>query len=255
VSQASVVVLALPGDQLREAMLEIAPALLPGALVTETSRWKAPAAQLAAEILDPAVHYVGGRPVLDQAGHGPEEATAAAFRNAVYCLTPGATASQEAIETLSTIVAAAGAQAYFLEPAEHDGLTAAGELLPPALLACLALTLTKDPAWVDVGKLAGDAVGRLSVLAEALEPAFWEEATAHSDALARWLDTSAATLIQLRDRLQSVPPKQLAGDWQATREALAAWRRDKRQLHEVSMPPASELKPNLFGAFGRGRKR
>ncbi len=240
---AAVVVLA--GSDVEEALRDVVPGLSAGAVVTETSLWKVPAARLAADILPAGVEFVGGRPGLD----GGSEPSAEAFRNAIYCLTPGAQASEPAIDAMSTVASAAGAQPDFLDPAEHDALTAAGELLPAAMLACLATAVTGDAAWTDAGRLAGDRFNQLALLAEDLPAGFWQEAAKNSDALARWLDAAAAALLDLRDRLQD--GQALAQDWRATTDALARWRRDKRQLQESTMPPKAELRPSLFGALGK----
>jgi prephenate dehydrogenase len=159
---------------------------------------------------------------------------------------------------MSAIVTGAGAQPYFLEPTEHDALTAASELLPPALLACLPLALVGDPAWIDAGKLAGDTLQHSAQAAKEIPAAFWGEAAANAPALGRWLESTASALLDLRDRLQTEEAKELAATWQATLQALARWRADKRQLQESTMPSKAELKPNLFGnvgALGRLGKR
>jgi len=250
VQQAAVVVLTVPGRELLSAFDELAPGLSPGAVVTETSRWKVPATE-AARTLPPEVHFIAGRPVLDDRGHDAEEARAEVFRNAIYCLSPEQAASEAAVNAMSALVTAAGAQPYFLDPAEHDGLTAAGELLPPALLAVTISALTSHPRWDEAGKLAGDTFNQLAQLAEDAGPALWQEAAQNSAALARWLDTTAAALLDLRDRLND--SDQIEADWQATLQALARWRRDKRLLQESTMPPMNELKPNLFGKLLKAR--
>ncbi len=243
---AAVVVLAVSSAGLEDALANVAPALAPGAVVTDTSRWKAPAQALAERLLGPEAHFAGGRPVLDQAGAGPESASADAFRGALYCLTPSASASQAAVDAVSALASAAGAQPYFLSPEEHDALTAAGELLPPAFVAALVLGLTRDPGWTNAGRLAGPRLREAAQLTRALDGAFWQEAAHNAPALARWLDVAAAALLDLRDRVQAQDP-QLSLDWHAAREALDRWQRDKRQLQQPTMPPASELKPRLFG--------
>lgn len=257
VEHAAVVIFTVPSGQLQPALQDVAPALTPGAIVTETTLWKQ-AAIRAAQALPEGVNFIAGRPVVDHAGAGPEQATAAAFRNAIYCLTPGPLASEEAVRAMSSVVTAAGAQPYFLEPSEHDGLTAAGELLPHALLASLLLTLVGDKAWPEAGKLAGDALDRAAALAEALPDGFWLDAAANAPALGRWLETAASALLDLRERLSAEETARLTADWRTAIEAMARWRTGKRQLRESTMPPRDELKPNLFGnvaALGRLPKR
>ena len=80
---------------------------------------------------------------------------------------------------------------------------------------------------------------RWAVLAEELDGDFWRQASQNSDALGRWLETAASALLDLRDHLDEP-------GWDGTLQALARWRRDKRQLHESTMPPKSELTANPF---------
>ncbi|MBV8086288.1 MAG: prephenate dehydrogenase [Chloroflexi bacterium] len=246
VRDASVVIVTVPGEELGSVLADVASRLSAGAVVSDTSRWKAAAVEAARE-LPPEVYFVGGRPVLDNAGHGPEEARADVFTNAVWCLTPGPHTNPASIEAMSAVAHAAGAQEYFLSPDEHDALSACGELLPPAILAMLALTVTRDPAWQDTGRLAGDTLNRLVTQAEALDASFWHEASANATALSRWIDAAIDQLGDLRERLAREDPKHLHDSWKTTLDALGRWRRDKRSLQESTMPPKEDMRPNLLG--------
>jgi prephenate dehydrogenase len=207
VQQASIVVVTEP--DLDEAFRAIAPALSPGAVVTETTLWKR-AAQEAARALPPGVHFIGGRPILDHTGSEPD---AAAFREAVWCLTPSPETPEAAVNALSAVVSAAGAQPFFLDPAEHDSYTAAVELLPGAMLGAAMRALTTDPAWPEAGKLAGQRFHRFAALVEELPPEAWPDPAG-------------------RD---------------ATLQALARWRRDKRLLlPETPFPEKQGLLPRLL---------
>ena len=247
VEGAAVVLVCVPSAKLPAAFDAMAASLAAGAVVSDTSLWKVAAASAAEAALPDTVHFIGGRPVLDAV----EEPSGSAFAGAIYCLTPGPGASEEAINAMSTVVTAAGAQPYFLDPAEHDALTAATELLPPAVLATALAALTSDPSWPDAGKLAGPAFDRLATLADSLDATFWETAGTNSAALARWLEATASALLDLRDRLQSAERANVAPTWPDTLAALARWRHDRRQLQEPTMPPMSDLKPNLFGNWPR----
>ncbi|MFI5270181.1 MAG: hypothetical protein ACHQ7M_22610, partial [Chloroflexota bacterium] len=116
--------------------------------------------------------------------------------------------------------------------------------------ASLPLALVHDPSWIDAGKLAGDTLNRALQAAEDAPMDFWRDAVANAPALGRWLESAASTLLDLRDRLQSEDAKAAAAEWDATLQALARWRAEKRQLRESTMPPKSDLKPNLFGNVG-----
>jgi prephenate dehydrogenase len=252
--QAAVIVACVPSQELPTVFQAIRGSLAAGAVVTETSLWKQ-AALTAASALPEEVHFVGGRPVLDRRGDGPEGASADAFRNAIYCLTPAAHANAAAINAVSAIATGAGAQPYFLEPAEHDALTTATELLPSAVLASLTAALTSDRSWSEAGKLAGDAFERVAALTEGLDRDFWEQAQANSASLARWLETAGAALMDLGRQIEAADAKDLKADWQATLAAVTRWQGQRRQLQESVMPPKAELRPSIFGALGTLRPR
>lgn len=210
VRQASIVV--VTEQDLDEAFRAIAPALSPGAVVTETTLWKR-SAQEAARALPPGVHFIGGRPILDHTGSEPD---AGAFREAVWCLTPSPQTPEAAVNALSGVVTAAGAQPFFLDPAEHDSYTAAVELLPGAMLAAAIRALMSDPAWPEAGKLAGQRFHRFAALVEELPAEAWPN----------------------------------PGGRDATLQALARWRKEKRLLlPENPLPERPGLLPRLL----RGR--
>ncbi|MHB8620933.1 MAG: prephenate dehydrogenase [Chloroflexota bacterium] len=244
-----------------EALYErIGPSLSAGVIVTDTCTWRVPAMQAAA-VLPESVSYVGGHPVLDGRGTGPAEARAEVFNGALYCLTPGPEADDTAIGVMTRLVSAAGAQAYFVQPEEHDGLAAGGELLPAAMGVALLAALTEDRFWPQAGRLAGDNVERWARMIEGIEGPYWSEAAANAEGLGRWIDGAVDRLLDLKDRLAAGDERALRQRWDGQLTALEKWRGTKRQLQESTMPPTSELRPSFLGSHsaldrlrGRGRQ-
>jgi len=157
---ADLVVLALPVAAIKDTLATIASELKPGCIVTDTATVKEPVMQWAAELLPESVSFVGGNPILASAGAaaaegGVEAASPALLDGAQYCLTPASTADPAAVHTVSDMVMAMGAQPYFLDAAEHDGLMAWINHLPATLGATLMQTASTASSWPEMRRLAG----------------------------------------------------------------------------------------------------
>ncbi|MDE3076503.1 MAG: prephenate dehydrogenase [Chloroflexota bacterium] len=249
VKDAAVVVVAVPDRELPGVFRELADGLLPGSIISDTSTWKLPAVKSAAATLPVGVHFISGRPVLDSHGHGPDEGRGSVFAGAIYCLTPGIDAAEDAIDSLSAMVSAIGAQPYFLSAEEHDGLTGATELLPRLVSAALLMGLTRQTAWPEAGRLAAEPFnGWVRLLEDQVGPPFWQDVRENHGALDSWIDAAVSQLLDLRRQLDDTGEATLKEAWKATQEALDQWRKTKRQLREGTMPPLSEMRPHLLGS-------
>ncbi|MGH2470509.1 MAG: prephenate dehydrogenase/arogenate dehydrogenase family protein, partial [Chloroflexota bacterium] len=103
VEGAAVTLLAVPDDVLPGLLRGLRQAFEPGAVVSSTSLWMAPATT-AAEVLPESVHFLAGRPVLDHARLPAADASAQALRGAVYCLDATPRAEAAALDTMSALV-------------------------------------------------------------------------------------------------------------------------------------------------------
>src|SRR5512140_3676546 len=101
---ASMVILALPLDGVRETLPAISPVLTPGVIVTDTATSKAPVMEWA-KALPEGVHFVGGDPGLSPrrggSARGIDAASADLFQGATYSLTASISAAPSAIETMT----------------------------------------------------------------------------------------------------------------------------------------------------------
>src|SRR5579883_2197224 len=138
---AELVILATPVGAMRVLLQNIAPALSPGAVVTDVASTKAQVINWAEEFLPPTVSFVGGHPIAGKEISGIEGADGKLFQNCVYCLTPTRRTSPAALEKVTELVSALGAQVRFLEPLEHDGQVAGVSHLPFVVSAVLMNTV------------------------------------------------------------------------------------------------------------------
>ena len=210
---ASLVVLSTPILAMREAMAEIARALAPGAVVTDTGSTKAEVMRWAGELLPAGVHFVGGHPMAGKTEVGPAHADAKLFEGARWVVTPTRTASAAAVETVAGFAAGLGAKPMYMDPEEHDAYAAAVSHLP--LLAASALfRLARDSeAWPELSMLAAGGFRDTTRLAGTDEQMAHDIALTNREQVVHWLQRYRGMLYDLEDRLRD----------EAGAEALLAW--------------------------------
>lgn len=195
---ASLIVLAVPLNAVRPTLEAIAPYLRQGAVVTDVCRSKAPVLAAAQELLPDQAHFVGGDPIVTPVGIGYEHGSATLFQQRLYCLTPAASAQEEAVQLIVNFVNLLGGQPFFLDADEHDGLVAATEYLPAILSTALLNTLAGQASWRESRKLAGRLFEQVSAGAEGDPDGLKDGLLSHQETLLVWLDQYLEQLGQLR---------------------------------------------------------
>ena len=160
VEEADVVILALPFDQVHATLQSMAQDVREEAVVFDTAPVKLAVAAWAQEFLPPKRHYVGltlalNPLLLDETGTGIDSARADLFKNGLGAITAPPGTAGEAIKLAASFVTLLGARAYFADLAEVDGIMAAIQTLPALAGAALTETVTGQPGWSDIRKLAG----------------------------------------------------------------------------------------------------
>ncbi len=211
--QADLIILAIPLDGIRATLEAIAPYLKQGAVVTDTATSKAPVLAWAKELLPPHAFFVGGNPIVQPAGSGHEHAAADLFRQKLYCLTPAPTADERAVQSMIGLVGLIGANPFFVDAAEHDGLVTAVSHLPALLSVSLVKTLTTQNSWREIRKLAGGLFAQMSAAASGDPDALKEELLNNRQNLVRWLDAYQAQLQALRTLLTQDGSDEALAEW------------------------------------------
>jgi prephenate dehydrogenase len=219
---AELIVLATPVGAMRVLLQNIAPALSPGAVVTDVASTKAQVINWAEEFLPPSVSFVGGHPMAGKEVSGVEEADASLFQNRIYCLTPTARTRPAAIKKVCTMVEELGARVRFLEPAEHDGQVAGVSHLPFIASIALVQTVATGGAWSDASLLAATGFRDVSRLAAGNPEMDRDICLTNSESITRWLDEYIATLNDLRQRI-AVHDKDLNELFDKAKEVRLQW--------------------------------
>lgn len=204
--KADLIVLAIPLSGIRSTLAALAPEIKQGMVITDTAHSKTPVLAWARELLPAHAHFIGGNPLVHPAGLGQQHATAGLFRGRLYCLTPAPSAAEEAVQLLAGFVSLLGAEPFFLDAVEHDGLMTAVEHLPTVASVALLNTLQNQGSWREMRKLAGSVFEQSSLGATGEPEALKESLLANRDNLIHWLDAFMEQLRQLRLMLASEEP-------------------------------------------------
>jgi cyclohexadieny/prephenate dehydrogenase len=146
VAGAELVVLAMPVGAMAEAMAAIAPALAPGAIVTDVGSVKRSVAEALAPLAPPHAFLIPGHPIAGTEHSGPEAGFATLFKGRWHILTPLTDARPEyaaAVEKLAAFWRALGADVEQMAPARHDVVLAVTSHLPH-LIAFNIVAMAED---------------------------------------------------------------------------------------------------------------
>jgi len=153
VRDADLVVIGAPSDVVGDVAAHIAPALKPGAIVTDVASVKGHIARVAHAAMPEGVFFVGSHPMAGSEKNGPGAARAGLFDGRACFVTPLAGRTDEvATARVGAFWAALGARAVIVSPDEHDEIVAGISHLPHVAAVALAGLLAGRPtAWRDCG--------------------------------------------------------------------------------------------------------
>ncbi|MEP7357347.1 MAG: prephenate dehydrogenase/arogenate dehydrogenase family protein, partial [Anaerolineales bacterium] len=202
VDGADLVVLTLPYAEQHEVIKLIAGDLRPGSVMVALGSLLAPPLAWAAEAFAAhsdrhfvAAHAALNPAVLHSGEYGSDAARADLFDKGLWALAPAPNCAPEGLRLAADLARLLGASPYYVDPAEHDGLAAAGENLPAVLAWALMRAAAASPGWSEARKVADRSFATATAaLAEAEAPAL----RANRENLLRYLEAALAELGQLR---------------------------------------------------------
>jgi prephenate dehydrogenase len=264
VEDADIVLLSLPMDELREYLEMIAPALKAGAVILDTSPLAVAVSSWIDGLFPEERYFVSFTPSLNPAhitGEevGVDQASADLFKNSLFAISAPASVHPGALQLASDLAGLLGAQSYFTDPYEADGLIALVDLLPKLSAAALLGAATKQPGWREARKLAGHA---FFAATEAVNH-FDEQKELGAAALlnpentVRLLNDLISELISLRDMLNNQDADELKKTLNAAVEARQQWwrQRQKSDWEGREEEPPLITRREIFGRYlGFGRR-
>jgi len=203
VKDASLVIVATPIIAVRRVFEAMAPQLQRGAVVTDTASTKGDVLRWAAEMLPRNVHFVGGHPMAGKEQSGPQAAESSLFDGRPYCVVPSVDASAGAVNAVVGLAEAVGANAFFLDAAEHDAYAAAISHVP--LVASLALfSLARgSAAWPELAGMAGPAFRDLTRLTSGQPEMAHDIFLTNRQNILHWLERYIGELKRLAEMIDS----------------------------------------------------
>lgn len=241
---ADIVIVSTPVLAMRDVFADLAPNLRQGTVVTDTASTKANVLAWAAEFLPAGIQFVGGHPMAGKT-QSIEGAEADLFTGATWCIAPAVSASEDAVRTVLGLVAACGAEAFFVDPHEHDGYVAGVSHLPFVLSATLMNAISRDSSWRDMKSLTAGGFRDTTRLAAGSPAMHRDIVLTNRDAVVRWIDAYMDTLGDFRQALTATddPAAALDAYFNEARDARALWATQTTREGELLQGTAAELQP------------
>jgi prephenate dehydrogenase len=249
VRDAQIVVVATPVQAVREVLGQLASLLPAGAVVTDVASTKAQVGRWAAELLPPAISYVGGHPMAGKEQAGPGAADPGLFKDAIYCLTVGPRAPQEAVDAVEALVRTVGAKPYYIDPEEHDAYVAGISHLPFLLSVGLIEITGRSPAWKEMAPLASSGFRDVSRLASGDPEMHRDIALTNAAGLSRWINEMVSFLLDMRDHVEAGDDAAIEALLKRAKEQRDAWvesRPNLRPGEDAFSRPTEVERPNLL---------
>jgi prephenate dehydrogenase len=225
VKNASLVILCEPLAALRELIEGLGESLPQGCVVVSTAPIIAPVLAWAEACLPEGVSFIAAHPILNPT-QSTAEPSADLFQKAQLCVVPSRKADSAAMDLVAGLAAAIGAQPFFLDAAEHDGLVTATESLSSVLGALLMSAAAEASSWRDMRRLAGPGFARVTASTEADPATVAAALRANRENLARWLNIFRAKLSDTHAALLAEDDEPLIKLLTEARDARDRWLRD-----------------------------
>ncbi|HXC27734.1 MAG TPA: prephenate/arogenate dehydrogenase family protein [Stellaceae bacterium] len=200
VADADLVVLGTPLSAYAELAKKIAPALKPGAIVTDVGSVKQAAIRDIAPALPKTVHFVPGHPVAGTEHSGPEAGFAEMFADRWCILTPLPETAPEAVAKMTALWRLAKMRVVEMPAEHHDKVLAATSHLPHLIAYTIVGTATELGQDLQSEVVAYSAGGfRDFTRIAASDPVMWRDIfLANSEAVLELLQRFSEDLTALQ---------------------------------------------------------
>jgi prephenate dehydrogenase len=148
VADAQLVVICAPVDQIVGLVLQVAPGLAAGAIVTDVGSVKGEICRLSARAVAPRAHFIGSHPMAGSEKTGWTHARPDLFVRRTVFVTPLPDTDPQAAGRIAAFWTALEGEVASLEPDAHDEIVANISHLPQVLASTLCAFLNRrDPKW------------------------------------------------------------------------------------------------------------
>ncbi len=206
VCAADLVIFATPVSAFGPLLKVAAPAMKPGAIISDVGSTKRSITQLAAEMLPSSIKFVGSHPMVGGEKQGVQHARADLLAGALCIITPTGSSDASAVNLIEGFWQMLNMRTMRMTPEQHDALTAANSHLPHAVAAALVRCQSEDSlkiaarGFLDTTRVAGG------------DPALWRDIFLDNrDHLKAGIEHLQVELDQLLEKLEAGDADQCNG--------------------------------------------
>lgn len=243
VKDADIVFLALPQHEVDPVLRHISQDLKEDTLVIDTAPLKTEVRKLAEESLPANCYYVGLTPVigsefLEDFDFGHKTAADDIFRGNLMGIIGGKNTPEKAINMACSLVELLGAQPYFSDAAEIDGLMAMTHVLPQLLAASLLKLSQETPGWKEARKIAGKPYSQVTnpFGQDEVAGALAAGLLADPENSRRLLNDMIRILVDIHDQIGSLSQEELEESFRNLQQARDLWLDDRRKGNWMDTP-------------------
>jgi len=203
VADADMVFLATPVCTIPGIVAEIAPALAPGAILTDGGSVKEEITLRCEELTPERAHFIGGHPIAGTENSGVAASFSTLYKGKRCILTPTPRSDSAALEKVRRMWEIAGSEVVLMDPRKHDKVLAAVSHLPH-MVAYSLVNAVGDYDGCDENILKYSAGGfRDFTRIASSDPAMWRDiALQNRSAVLEMMDLFAATYAELRSLVE-----------------------------------------------------
>lgn len=265
VREADIVLLSLPMDQIEETLNLIAEYLKDGAVVMDTGPVKEVVADWAQKALPEGRYYLGLTPVLNPAYlHELESGVVAAhpdlFKGGMLAIVSPPGTPSEAIKLGADLTRLLGADPFFVDPLEMDGLMATSHVLPQIMAAALLNATVDQPGWREGRKVAGRAYAEATspIVHPTAPESLSASAMLNGENVVRAIDGVIASLQALRSDIAEERVEELSARLARARRGRESWWSQRQtanwegeEVQPEDLPKVGEWLGRMMGFRGR----
>jgi prephenate dehydrogenase len=271
VSNAQIVILALPLSAVRETLEYIALDLQERVLILDTAPAKARVAAWAKELIPPGRYYMGLTPAINpeylhETEYGVKAARADLFEKGLMVVNAPPGTPEAVFDLTMQLVNLLGASPLLMDLMEADGIFSAMHTLPQLASAALLDATVDQPGWHEARKLAGRpyAIVTAGVGYHDDMASLGESALGNRENVVRLLDTYISSLVQLRDEIEANDSKAVNAHLEALLKGRNRWLEERttaqwvrqRDEEQVDTPSFTERMAQMFvGSTLRDRQK
>jgi len=264
--KAELVFISLPASETPDAIERIGPVLKEDALLFDLSPLKGVYLERALAAVPEGRTYVGATPALNPEVLLSDPAERGAgnpdlFKDGVMALVISPRASEEVVNRIIKFVQLLGAEPFFVDAGEVDGMMAVVRGIPLVASAAYLSGLTAEPGWKESQRMAARefySLGRLSVLAEPEEIA--AELLENKTVVLHRLKNLISSLQKVSTILEKEEKEELEAVFEEAGRTFENWRynRETSDWKRQSLPsvklPERNLLETLLGIRSRKKK-